>query len=84
VKHSQEWLCHRGWENLRSWGEFVEFSTRSGLAPGYKVFARRDDIFAGRRTRIGRKVRPAVETAHRSPSPGPDKTLAICLVVRTE
>ncbi len=47
-------------------GEFAELSTRNGLGPGYKVFARRDDIFAGRRTRIGRKVRPAVETAHRT------------------
>jgi hypothetical protein len=56
VKHSQEWLCHTGL------GEFAELSTRSVLDPGYKVFASGDDIFASRRTLIGRKVRPAVET----------------------
>ena len=69
----QEWLCRRGWESLANWESLRSSVTRNGLGPGYKVFARPDDIFAGRRYPIGRKVETAVETAHRSPGPGPDK-----------
>src|SRR5580700_10769872 len=66
---SQEWLCHRGWESLRGSGKFAEISTRNGLDLRYKVFARRDYIFAGRWTLIGRKVRP--------PSRSPTRALVL-------
>jgi hypothetical protein len=50
-------------------GEFAELSTRSGLDPGYKVFANGLETFAGRRTLIGRKVRP--------PSRSPTRALVL-------
>jgi hypothetical protein len=50
-------------------GEFAELSTRSGLDPGYKVFASGLEIFAGRRTLFGRKVRP--------PSRSPTRALVL-------
>jgi hypothetical protein len=68
VRHSQEWLS-TGLGEFADLGEFAEISTRNGLDLRYKVFARRDDIFAGRRSLIGRKVRP--------PSRSPTRALVL-------